>query len=102
MLLGIFIRMIKLKTLITENNQEWANGTFDYTEYSQLSPQDRLNMAVAFLQTPNAKDLTASEVYHIILSVPRGNIRKLYDLASHYLSPEQLADTKKQVDAFYE
>lgn len=91
--------MIKLKVIL--EGSDWARGAFNYPEYAQLPPDEKLNMAVAFFQTPNAKELTAAEVYHIILSVPRSSVRDLYNFALQRLSPEQLAGTKTQVDAFY-
>jgi len=92
--------MIKLKILL-ENTDGWARGTFNYPEYAALSLDDKMVMAVAFFQTPNAKELTAAEVFHIILSVPVTKVRALYNVAARHLSPEQLADTKQQIDTFY-
>jgi|FAXJ01.1.fsa_nt_gi hypothetical protein len=92
--------MMKLKAILESN--DWARGTFNYPEYAQLSPEDKLATAVAFFRTPNAIDLTSAEVYHIILSVSRNRVRALYNLASKRLSPEQLAPTKQQVDSFFE
>ncbi len=89
--------MIKLKLLL----EDWANGTFDYDAYSQYPPEEKLAVAVSFFNTPNAKHLTAAEIYHIILSVPRSSIKDLYNFASTRLTPEQLADTKHQIDVFY-
>ncbi len=95
---GIFIPMIKLKLLL----EDWAGGMFDYDVYSQSSPEEKIHMAVTFLQSTHAKRLTPAEVYHIILSLPRENIRDVYEMSKRHLTPEQLADTKQQIDLFYE
>lgn len=91
--------MIKLKTLL--EGADWAGGMFDYDAYSHLPPDEKLHMAVTFIQSPHAKRLAAAEVFHIILSLPREYVRDVYEMSKRHLSPEQLADTKQQIDAFY-
>lgn len=81
--------------------ENWAGGMFDYDAYSQASPDEKLHLAVTFLQSIHAKRLTGAEVYHIILSLPRENIRDVYEMSKRHLSPEQLADTKQQIDVLY-
>jgi hypothetical protein len=92
--------MIKLKKLL--ESTDWAGGMFDYDAYSHLPPEEKLHMAVTFIQSVHAKRLSDSEVFHIILSLPRENIRDVYEMARRHLSPEQLAGTKQQIDAFFE
>ena len=55
--------MIKLKRIF--ESADWAGGSFDYPEYAQLPPHEKLVMAVEFFQTPGAKDLTSAEIYII-------------------------------------
>lgn len=90
--------MIKLKEILDGG---WAGGMFDYEAYTQLPPDEKINMATAFFTSPHAKRLTGAEVFHIILSLPKSNIRAIYNMAQHHLTPEQLADTKQQIDAFH-
>lgn len=91
--------MIKLKALLMEN---WAGGMFDYEAYSQLPPEEKLHMAVTFIQSVHAKRLTGAEIYHIILSLPKESVRTVYEMSKRHLTPEQLADTKQQIDSFYQ
>lgn len=91
--------MIKLKQLL--ESADWAGGMFDYDAYAKLPPEEKLHMAVTFIQSQHAKRLSAAEVFHIILSLPRENIRDVYEMAKRHFSPEQLADTKQQIDSFY-
>ena len=59
--------MIKLKLLL--ENSEWAGGMFDYDIYCHLPPDEKLHMAITFIQSPYAKKLTGAEVFHIILTL---------------------------------
>lgn len=77
------------------------NGNFDYSVYSQLSVEDRYNAAMAIIQSDKRRKLAEPEVYHIILSVGHDNILIVYDLATKYLTPDQLLNTKKQIDTFH-
>lgn len=92
--------MIKLKEILETGG--WAGGMFDYDAYTQLSPEDKFHMATAFFTSPHAKRLTGAEVFHIILSLPKSNVLALYHMAQHHLTPDQLSDTKQQIDAFYQ
>ena len=91
--------MISLKSLL--EHADWASAMFDYEFYCHLPPEEKIHMAVTFLQSQHAKRLTASEVFHIILSLPRENVRDIYEMAKRHLSPEQLMDVKQQVNAWY-
>jgi len=91
--------MIKLKEILT--TEDWASGEFDYESYFKLSPDGKVNMAIEFFKGPHAKKLTPPEIFHIILSLPRNKILTIYNLAKRYLTPEQLLDTKQQIESFH-
>lgn len=91
--------MIKLRSLL--ENTEWAGQRFNYDTFLRLPPDDQIDMAVDFIQGPYAKLLTEPEVFHIILRLPRDVIVDFYEMATQYLSPEQLVNTKSQIEKFH-
>jgi len=92
--------MIKLKQLL--ESADWAGGMFDYDVYSHLPPEEKIHMAVTFFESPYAKRLAEAEIFHIILTLPKSNVLAIYHMAQQHLTPEQLASTKQQIDAFYQ
>ena len=88
-----------------EGNQYFPNGQFDYDMYvgaiASVSPEEQFEIAKLILSSSKSNTLSASEIYHIILGISKPFVRSLYDFAMNYLSPEQLAPTKRQVDIFH-
>ena len=96
--------MIKLKSMI----KEYALGgdlpepvASIYNLYHRAPPVKKVRLARMMIGL-HGEHLSPAHVYHIILGLERRFVLDIMDFARHRLTPEQLADTEKQIELFHQ
>ena len=83
-------------------HQFWPEGRFDVTAFGVIKSSAKHKIAKLIIEASKDIPFTASEIYHVILGIPREHVKDVYQFATLHLSPEQLAPTKEQVDTFFQ